>query len=64
MKDRILKTGAALALILTLVASVLPLGALAEGGTLYITGYTVEDSSGKVSGSMSKCSVVNITVSV
>ncbi len=31
MKDRILKTGAALALILTLVASVLPLGALAEG---------------------------------
>ena len=34
MKDRILKTGAALALILTLVASVLPLGALAEGGLL------------------------------
>lgn len=64
MKDRILKTGAALALILTLVASVLPLGALAEGGTLYITGYTVEDSSGKGAGSITKGSVVNITVSV
>lgn len=64
MKDRIFKTGAALALILTLVASVLPLGALAEGGTLYITGYTVEDSSGKGAGSITKGSVVNITVSV
>lgn len=64
MKDRILKTGAALALILTLVASVLPLGALAEGGTLYITGYTVEDSSGKGAGSITKGSVVNITISV
>lgn len=64
MKDRFLRTGAALALILTLLTTVLPLGALAEGGTLYVTGYTVEDTSGNASGSVTKDAVVNITVSV
>ena len=64
MKDRIFKTGAALALVLTLIVSMLPLAAAAGSGTLYVTGYTVTDSSGKTAGSISKGSTVNVTVSV
>lgn len=64
MKNCMLKTGAVLALILALITSALPLGALAEGGTLYVTGYTVEDTSGKGIGSITKGTTVNITVSV
>lgn len=64
MKDRIFKTGAALALVLTLIVSMLPLAAAAGGGTLYVTGYTVVDSAGKTAGSVSKGSTVNITVSI
>lgn len=63
MKDRIFKTGAALALVLTLIVSMLPLAAAANG-TLYVTGYTVTNSSGKATGSISKGATVDITVSV
>ena len=46
-------------LLLVLLASALPITARAADGSLYVTGYTVTDSSGKPVGSITKGATVN-----
>ena len=49
-------------ILLALVTALVPLAARAEGGSLYVTGYTVKNAGGGTVGSISKGSTVNITV--
>ena len=51
-------------ILLALVTALVPLAARAEGGSLYVTGYTVLNTDGKPLSSVSKSSVVSIAVSV
>ena len=51
-------------ILLALVTAFAPLAARAEGGSLYITGYTVKNTAGGAVGSIAKGNTVNITVSV
>ena len=51
-------------MLLALVTALVPLAARAEGGSLYITGYTVKNAAGGTVGSITKGNTVNITVSV
>ena len=51
-------------ILLALVTALVPLAARAEGGSLYITGYTVKNTAGGTVGSITKGNTVNITVSV
>ena len=63
MKQMVLK-GFSTLLLLALLVGVLPLQARAEGGNLYVTGYTVTDASGKAVGAVKKDATVDITVSI
>ena len=51
-------------ILLALVTALVPLAARAEGGNLYVTGYTVLSADGKPLSSVSKSAVVSIAVSV
>ena len=51
-------------ILLALVTALVPLAARAEGGSLYVTGYTVLNTDGKPLSSVSKSAVVSIAVSV
>ena len=64
MKSNAMKRVFSALLLLVLLASALPVTAHAAGGNLYVTGYTVTDSSGKPVGSVTKGATVNITVSI
>lgn len=64
MKSNAMKRVFSALLLLVLLASALPVTAHAAGGSLYVTGYAVTDSSGKPVGSVTKGATVNITVSI
>ncbi len=64
MKSNAMKRVFSALLLLVLLASALPITARAAGGSLYVTGYTVTDSSGKPVGSITKGATVNLTVSI
>ena len=51
-------------ILLALVTAFAPLAARAEGGSLYITGYTVKNTAGGTVGSIAKNGIANITVSI
>lgn len=64
MKSNAMKRVFSALLLLVLLAAALPVTAHAAGGSLYVTGYAVTDSSGKPVGSVTKGATVNITVSI
>lgn len=64
MKRNPFRRGGALLLLLALLLGVLPAAAAAEGGTLYVTGYTVQDSAGRTAARVTKGDTVNIAVTV
>lgn len=51
-------------ILLALVTALAPLAARAEGGTLYVTGYTVTNSGNGVVSAITKNGIANITVSI
>ena len=51
-------------ILLALVTALVPLAARAEGGTLYVTGYTVTNSGNGVVSAITKNGIANITVSI
>lgn len=64
MKDRAIKRIVSLLAAVLLLTAVFPTAALAEGSSLYVTGYTVTDAYGYPLGSVTKGTTVNITVSL
>lgn len=64
MKHSILRTGLSVLLLLAILAASLPAVFAAEGSNLYITGYRVTNSAGTTVYSITKGSVVDITVSI
>lgn len=64
MKHSILRTGLSVLLLLAIPAASLPAVFAAEGSNLYITGYRVTNSAGTTVYSITKGSVVDITVSI
>ena len=64
MKQNNIVRAVAALLLLAMLTALLPTLASAEGGTLYITGYTLSDSKGKPIGQVRKGDTVTVTVSV
>lgn len=64
MNHPIVKRGFALLLLLVLVLTALPAAAHAEGGTLFITGYAVQDAKGTPYASFAKGKTLDIVVNV
>ena len=64
MKHNFLVRGCSALLLLVLLAAAVPLRVLAADSNLYITGYTVTDTAGRPTGSVTKGSQAGIVVSV
>ena len=64
MKANLSQKLLSLLLLLALLTAALPAALGADGGNLYITGYTITNSSGGSVGSVNKGDTVNITVSI
>lgn len=64
MEHNLSKRILSLLLLLAMLAAALPAALGAEGGNLYITGYTLTNASGNSISSINKGDIVNITVSV
>lgn len=64
MKHNTIRRAAALLMILLALTAAWPAAARAEGGSLFVTGYTVTDTFGFPLGSIAKGTSVNITVSL